>query len=73
MSSGLDPKGPSSRHQIVALLPAHNEAEHIANSVGGLLAQARVPDRIIVIADNCTDGTGAIAASFRSQSTTSQC
>lgn len=64
MNSGLDPKGPSSRHQIVALLPAHNEAEHIANSVGGLLAQARVPDRIIVITDNCTDGTGVIAASL---------
>lgn len=47
---------------IVALLPAHNEAAGIAASIKALFGQTRVPDRIIVIADACTDDTAGIAA-----------
>ncbi len=47
--------------KIIALMPAHNEAEHIAGSVAGLLAQTRVPDQVIVVADNCTDATADLA------------
>jgi cellulose synthase/poly-beta-1,6-N-acetylglucosamine synthase-like glycosyltransferase len=50
-----------SQNQIVALLPAHNEAESIATSLRALAAQTRVPDRVIVICDNCTDATAGIA------------
>jgi cellulose synthase/poly-beta-1,6-N-acetylglucosamine synthase-like glycosyltransferase len=57
MNRGPDPKGLSSQHQIVALLPAHNEEEHILNAIAGLRAQTRRIDRIIVVADNCTDAT----------------
>lgn len=42
---------------ITALIPAHNEEFLIAAAVEGLLEQSVVPDRIIVVADNCTDGT----------------
>ena len=48
--------------KIVALLPAHNEAESIAATVCALRAQTRVPDEIIVICDNCTDATAEIAS-----------
>jgi cellulose synthase/poly-beta-1,6-N-acetylglucosamine synthase-like glycosyltransferase len=53
---------PPRRRQIVALLPAHNEAESIATTLRALNAQTRVPDQIIVICDNCTDATATIAA-----------
>jgi poly-beta-1,6-N-acetyl-D-glucosamine synthase len=48
--------------QIVALLPSRNEAEDIATAMYFLNAQVRRPDRIIVIANNCTDNTAKIAA-----------
>ena len=49
------------RNTIVALLPAHNEAESIATTLRALAAQTRVPDLVIVICDNCTDATARIA------------
>lgn len=42
---------------VVALVPAHNEGPRVADAVAGLLVQDRRPDRIIVVADNCTDDT----------------
>lgn len=48
---------------LVALLPAHNEEEGIEGAIDGLRSQTRVPDRIIVVADNCTDGTADLARS----------
>lgn len=46
---------------VIALVPAHNEEEGIAEGVDSLLRQKRPPDRIIVVADNCTDSTVQIA------------
>jgi biofilm PGA synthesis N-glycosyltransferase PgaC len=46
---------------VAALIPAHNEAGTITEVVHGLQAQTRAPDRIIVIADNCTDDTVGLA------------
>src|SRR5438105_117408 len=46
---------------IVALLPAHNEAESIGTTLRALAAQTRVPDVVIVVCDNCTDATAQIA------------
>jgi cellulose synthase/poly-beta-1,6-N-acetylglucosamine synthase-like glycosyltransferase len=46
---------------VVAVLPAHNEAESIGAALRALAAQARVPDLVIVICDNCTDATADIA------------
>lgn len=43
--------------RITALIPAHNEQAIIADALTALRAQSRVPDRIIVVADNCTDDT----------------
>jgi cellulose synthase/poly-beta-1,6-N-acetylglucosamine synthase-like glycosyltransferase len=46
---------------IVALIPAHNEAEWIGSVVRNLAAQTRPPDRIIVMSDNSTDDTVLLA------------
>src|SRR5690242_20017572 len=51
--------------QVVVLIPAHNEEESIGATVEALLRQERIPDRIVVIADNCTDRTIAVAAALR--------
>jgi poly-beta-1,6-N-acetyl-D-glucosamine synthase len=48
-------------HRITVLVPAHNEAVTIAATLSSLNAQSRRPDRVVVIADNCTDETVAIA------------
>lgn len=48
--------------RVLALVPAHNEADQIAETLASLRAQEQAPDRLIVIADNCTDDTAAIAA-----------
>jgi cellulose synthase/poly-beta-1,6-N-acetylglucosamine synthase-like glycosyltransferase len=50
--------------RVVALVPAHNEEESIAATIEGLLAQRRVPDEIVVIADNCTDQTLEVASRY---------
>lgn len=47
--------------RITALIPAHDEESSITEAVRALRAQTVPPSRIIVIADNCTDGTAARA------------
>lgn len=46
---------------ITVLVPAHNEAAGIADTLESLRRQSHRPDRVIVVADNCTDDTGQIA------------
>jgi poly-beta-1,6-N-acetyl-D-glucosamine synthase len=46
---------------IVALIPAHNESEWIGSVVRNLDSQTCPPDRIIVMSDNSTDNTVALA------------
>jgi biofilm PGA synthesis N-glycosyltransferase PgaC len=43
--------------RVVALVPAHQEQDSIGATVRALLAQERLPDLIVVIADNCSDQT----------------
>lgn len=50
--------------KIVALVPAHNEAEDIANTITSLVTQTRRPDQIVIISDNSTDDTVKIASTF---------
>lgn len=46
---------------ITVLIPAHNEEASLGATIASLLAQSRPPERIVVVADNCTDSTVAIA------------
>ena len=52
----------SPRPQIAILLPAHNEAELIGGSIRSIVPQLRAGDRLLVVADNCTDSTSTQAA-----------
>ena len=46
---------------ITVLIPAHNEQASLPATLSSLLVQSRRPERIVVVADNCTDSTVAIA------------
>lgn len=46
---------------LVALLPAHDEEASLGAALDSLRDQTRPPDRIVVVADNCTDRTVEIA------------
>ena len=54
-------RSPDGGPLIVALIPAHNEAAGIVATIGSLHSQTRRPDIVIVMADNCTDETVALA------------
>lgn len=57
-SEGLPP---GTRLRCTVLVPAHDEEAVIGATLRSLADQTRRPDRIIVIADNCTDATGDVA------------
>ncbi|HQR79389.1 MAG TPA: glycosyltransferase family 2 protein [Actinomycetota bacterium] len=46
---------------VTVLIPAHNEEDKIAATLRSLQEHDDPPDRIIVVADNCTDGTADLA------------
>ncbi|TDT16853.1 cellulose synthase/poly-beta-1,6-N-acetylglucosamine synthase-like glycosyltransferase [Ilumatobacter fluminis] len=46
---------------VTVLIPAHNEQASIGATLDSLLDQTRPPERIVVVADNCTDDTVAVA------------
>ncbi len=45
----------------VILVPAHNEGAPVADVVAALIPQMGAADRLLVVADNCTDDTAAAA------------
>jgi cellulose synthase/poly-beta-1,6-N-acetylglucosamine synthase-like glycosyltransferase len=55
---------PATGSKVVVLVPAHNEEHCIAGTLRSLDEQTRRPDRVLVVADNCTDGTARVAAEF---------
>lgn len=49
---------------VVAVIPAHNEEDGLAETLRGLKGQSQPPDLTVVVSDNSTDGTVALAQSF---------
>jgi cellulose synthase/poly-beta-1,6-N-acetylglucosamine synthase-like glycosyltransferase len=47
--------------RLTVLIPAYNEAFTIEATLDSLRGQTRRPDRVLVVADNCTDETVSIA------------
>ena len=47
--------------RLTVLVPAHNESLTIGATLESLWNQTRPPDRVVVVADNCTDDTADIA------------
>jgi len=46
---------------VTVLIPAHNEEVPLSQTIASLQEQTRPPERIIVVADNCTDATVEVA------------
>ncbi len=55
------PPATDQRQPISILMPAHNEAMLIEATLASVRAQLTSADRLIVVADNCSDDTAAIA------------
>jgi hypothetical protein len=53
----------SERGRVAVLIPAHNEQLLIGQTLQRLLPQITNADRVLVVADNCTDKTAVIARS----------
>jgi cellulose synthase/poly-beta-1,6-N-acetylglucosamine synthase-like glycosyltransferase len=56
-------QGITSPVTVTVLIPAHDEEAMLPDTLPSLLEQTRRPDRVIVVADNCSDGTVAVAQS----------
>jgi cellulose synthase/poly-beta-1,6-N-acetylglucosamine synthase-like glycosyltransferase len=50
------------RPEVAIVIPAHNEALAILDTLGSIVPQLTAGDRLLVVADNCTDDTAKIAA-----------
>ena len=50
--------------RLAILVPAHDEEAHLLATLESIGSQVERRDRIMVVADNCTDDTQAIAAQF---------
>lgn len=49
------------RPPLAVLIPAHNEAAVIADTLASIMPQLQAGDRLLVVADNCDDDTARIA------------
>jgi len=49
------------RWRVAVVVPAHNESLGIASTLGDIKGQLRDGDDLLVVADNCTDDTAAVA------------
>jgi len=56
----LPPRPPN----IAVLVPAHDEEKVLAQALRAIKAQIEPSDRILVIADNCTDATAEVGRAF---------
>lgn len=54
------PSAAARRPRIAVLIPAHDEAGQIGATVEALVSELGAGDRVVVIADNCTDATAAV-------------
>jgi exopolysaccharide biosynthesis WecB/TagA/CpsF family protein len=52
------------RPRVAVLIPAHNEELSIAGTLQTILPQMREGDRVMIVADNCTDRTAEVARRY---------
>lgn len=52
---------PENKKNVAILIPAHNEEVGIIATIKSILPQLSSGDRLLVVADNCTDNTAMIA------------
>jgi cellulose synthase/poly-beta-1,6-N-acetylglucosamine synthase-like glycosyltransferase len=58
---GRTPAKPGDRPRIAVLVPAHDEQSTIAKTLHSILPQLNPGDRLLVVADNCSDDTAQAA------------
>lgn len=67
LASLLKPKQPNLRYKakpsIGVLIPAHNESINILPTLQNIIPQLSLGDRLVVVADNCSDDTASVASS----------
>lgn len=51
--------------KLTVLIPAHNEEKRIEKTLESIFNQSRKADRIVIICDNCTDGTEKILKKYK--------
>ena len=54
--------------RIAVIIPAHNEGECLAPTIADVKSQLTEDDRVIVVADNCSDNTADVAISAGAES-----
>lgn len=50
------------RRRVAVLVPAHDESAGLLPTLADIKSQLRPGDRVVVVADNCSDDTAAVAA-----------
>jgi glycosyltransferase involved in cell wall biosynthesis len=55
-------KGTAPRGKIAVLVPAHNESKGLLPTISDIQKQLFPNDRLLVVADNCTDDTASVAS-----------
>jgi cellulose synthase/poly-beta-1,6-N-acetylglucosamine synthase-like glycosyltransferase len=55
-------EGVNDRRRVAILVPAHNESTSLLLTLEDIKSQMRGSDRLLVVADNCTDDTAVVAA-----------
>jgi cellulose synthase/poly-beta-1,6-N-acetylglucosamine synthase-like glycosyltransferase len=50
--------------RMLVIIPAHDEEQTITDTLRELVRQSRRPEKIVVVADNCTDDTEAVVREF---------
>ena len=67
LNAKLPSEGPPApmapRPRVAVVMPAHNESDGIEPAIRSVLEQLLPGDRLLVVADNCTDDTAAVALS----------
>ena len=67
LADGKHPGGSGERRPLAIVVPAHDEAAVIAASLATLVPELSAADRLLVVADNCSDSTAALAAAAGAQ------
>ncbi len=63
----VDARPDQRRPNLAVLMPAHNESDIIAETLASIMPQLLAGDRVLVVADNCSDDTASIAEACGAQ------
>ena len=65
LAARRQPSYPNRLAQVAVVIPAHNESSGIASALAVIRPQLKAGDRVLVIADNCTDDTASVSSRCR--------